>query len=506
MSVIATAGHVDHGKSTLVRLLTGMEPDRWAEERRRGLTLDLGYAWTDIDGRRVAIVDVPGHERYAGSMLAGLGPVAGVLLVVAADDGWAAQTQQHAEAVAALGLAEVLPVVTRCDLASGEGTATDCADRLAGLGIRARRAVQVSGRTGAGLPQLRTAVGDLAAAVAGADDTAPVRLWVDRSFSIRGAGTVATGTLAAGGISVGDTVHLRGRPVRVRGLQTCGESTTEVTAPARVAVNLRGVDVADVSRGDALLSSADASTCAVFDADLTPLSDAVHLDPGSTKGLPTEAMLHVGTAACSVRIRQLGDTFARLTLTAPLPLRLGDRAVLRDPGRRAVLAGVRVVALDPEPFRRRGAAARRADALAAGPAGESAPGDQSPEPEHTLVGVGSSPGIAALVEWLDRFPFQSPDAALLGSWGVTAGDLAQAQRDGRIVRLSGLILAGDAPDRALTLLASLPAPFTAGDAVRALGTSRRVAIPLLERLDAELRTRRDPSGRRELRTERRVRR
>ncbi len=501
MSVIATAGHVDHGKSTLVRLLTGMEPDRWAEEHRRGLTLDLGYAWTDIDGRRVAIVDVPGHERYAGSMLAGLGPVAGVMLVVAADDGWAAQTQQHAEAIAALGLADVLPVVTRCDLADGEQVAADCTDRLVGLGIRARTAVLVSGRTGAGLPQLRSAVGELAAAVARADDAAPVRLWVDRSFTIRGAGTVVTGTLPAGRISVGDTLRLHGRPVRVRGLQTCGESTGVVTAPSRVAVNLRGVDVAEVSRGDALLAPADAGTCSVVDVGLAPLSGAV---AGAT--LPAEAVLHVGTAACTVRIRRLGATFARMTLTAPLPLRLGDRAVLRDPGRRAVLAGVRILALDPEPFRRRGAASRRADALAAGMAGPAPPDHQPSEPEDALVGTGSSPGLESLVEWIDRFPFQSPQGSQLAGWGLTATDLAQAQRDGRIVRLSGLILAGDAPARAAAVLASLPAPFTVGAAARALGTSRRVAIPLLERLDAELLTRRDPSGRRELRTDQPLRR
>src|SRR6476620_9416664 len=116
MAVVATAGHVDHGKSTLVRLLTGTEPDRWAEERDRGLTIDLGYAWTDLDGVHLSLVDVPGHERFAANMLAGLGPVAGVMFVVAADEGWARQSEEHARAVAALGLREVLLVVTRCDL------------------------------------------------------------------------------------------------------------------------------------------------------------------------------------------------------------------------------------------------------------------------------------------------------------------------------------------------------------------------------------------------------
>jgi selenocysteine-specific elongation factor len=418
-----------------------------------------------------------------------------VLLVVAADDGWAAQTQQHAEAIAALGLDQVLPVVTRCDLANGERAAAESVDRLARLGIRARAGVMVSGRTGVGLPGLRTAVGDMAKAVATADADAPVRLWVDRSFTVRGAGTVATGTLAAGTLSIGDALLLRARQVRVRGLQTCGEPAETVTAPARVAVNLRGVDVAGVSRGDALLDPAAGGMCVVFDAELTP----------SAQASLTEAMLHVGTAAVSVRVRRLGGTFTRLTLSAPLPLRPGDRAVLRDPGRRAVLSGVRVLALDPEPFRRRGAAARRVDVLASGRADEEAHGAQPTGP-HRPAGSASGPGLEALLEWLDRNPFRSPAAAQVRGWGVTAANLAQAQRDGRIVRLSGLILDGDAPARALSLLAALPAQFTAGDAARAMGTSRRIAIPLLERLDEELATRRDPSGWREVRTDRPIRR
>ena len=165
MAVVATAGHVDHGKSTLVRLLTGTEPDRWAQERARGLTIDLGYAWTDLDGVHLSLVDVPGHERFAANMLAGLGPVAGVMFVVAADAGWARQSEEHARAIAALGLREVLLVITRCDLvepATARAVTVDAADHLGALGLSAREAVRVSGRSGEGLPGLRAALRRLA--------------------------------------------------------------------------------------------------------------------------------------------------------------------------------------------------------------------------------------------------------------------------------------------------------------------------------------------------------
>src|SRR5690349_18532468 len=191
MAVVATAGHVDHGKSTLVRLLTGMEPDRWAAERERGLTIDLGYAWTDLDGQRVSLVDVPGHEHFTGNMLAGLGPVAAVMFVVAADDGWCPQSQEHARAIAALGIAHVLLVVTRCDLVDGAPAEAQARQRFAELGVPVAGCVHVSGRTGDGLPALRSALARLAAESAPepGDErpvpepgvAPPVRLWLDRS-------------------------------------------------------------------------------------------------------------------------------------------------------------------------------------------------------------------------------------------------------------------------------------------------------------------------------------
>src|SRR5918997_4655807 len=252
MHVVATAGHVDHGKSTLVRALTGMEPDRFEEERRRGLTIELGYAWTTLDGDdTIAFVDVPGHERFFATMLAGLGPAPAVLFVVAADEGWRQQSSEHLAAVDALGLRHGLLVVTRSDLANPAAATEEAQARIAESSLGAVPAVAVSGVTGAGLGDLRTALGRLAAELPAPLTDGRVRLWVDRSFTIRGAGTVVTGTLGAGTLQVGDTLHSRDRAVRIRGLQSLGTSRDEVAAVARVAVNLRGVEVDDVGRGDA---------------------------------------------------------------------------------------------------------------------------------------------------------------------------------------------------------------------------------------------------------------
>src|SRR4051794_33102087 len=221
MHVIATAGHVDHGKSTLVRALTGMEPDRWAEERRRGMTIDLGFAWTTLPaGATVAFVDVPGHERFVPNMLAGVGPVPAALIVVAADEGWKPQSAEHLAALHALGVRHGLLVVTRSDLAAPQAAGAAARAEIAATTLGEVECVAVSATTGAGLDDLRAALGRLVDRLPAADVAAPVRLWVDRSFTMRGAGTVVTGTLGAGTLATGD--HLlpagAGREVRVRGL------------------------------------------------------------------------------------------------------------------------------------------------------------------------------------------------------------------------------------------------------------------------------------------------
>ncbi|MFE1880432.1 selenocysteine-specific translation elongation factor [Streptomyces diastatochromogenes] len=362
MHVIATAGHVDHGKSTLVRLLTGMEPDRWEQERRRGLTIDLGFAWTTLPGgAEVAFVDVPGHERFVPNMLAGIGPVPAVLFVVAADEGWMPQSTEHLEALDALGVRHALLAVTRCDLADPEPARQQALARMATTSVGPVDSVTVSGRTGEGLDRLRAALVRLVDALPPADPDADVRLWVDRSFSIVGAGTVVTGTLTAGTLRGDTELHLAstGAVLRVRGLQTLGRDTPEVSAVARVAVNLRGVEHRAIGRGDALLTPGRWLSTAEVDVALRTA------DSGELRDLPRELVLHVGSASVAARVRPLGAGSARLRLARPLPLRVGDRALLRDPGRHRIAAGVDVLDVTPPELSRRGAARLRAEELAA---------------------------------------------------------------------------------------------------------------------------------------------
>ena len=493
MAVVATAGHVDHGKSALVLALTGTDPDRLAEERRRGMTIELGHAWAEVDGRAVALVDVPGHDRLVGTTLAGLGPVAGVLLVVAADEGWRAQTEEHVAAVRALGLTDVALVVTRADLADPGPATTDAVARLAAHGITPVAVVAASARTGAGLPDVRAALAALADRAPAGDPTAPVRLWVDRSFTVTGAGTVVTGTLPTGSVARGDSLVLDGAPVRVRGLQVDGEPVETASGPTRLAVNLRAVASGDVPRGSALLSPGWPAPTTVVDVVLHRLSDR----------MPAHATLHAGTTSAAVRVRPLGADHARLTLDDPsaaLPLVVGDRVVLRDPGAHEVLAGATVLDAHPPPLTRRGDAARRAAALTEGPATPAVdPGSAGDAAGASGVG-GAHPAsgpLLALLAWLDDHSLEPAPAELLAP--VTAAELAGAERAGRLVRLGGLALPGATLEVAAARLSALPARFSAGDAARAMGTSRRVAIPVLERLDARAVTVRHADGTRTLR-------
>ncbi|MCY1138355.1 selenocysteine-specific translation elongation factor [Actinoplanes sp. Pm04-4] len=355
MHVLATAGHVDHGKSTLVRALTGMEPDRWAEERRRGMTIDLGFAWTELpSGETVAFVDVPGHERFVPNMLAGIGPVPAALLVVAADEGWKPQSAEHLAALAALDVRHGLLVVTRSDLADPAPATEQARAEIANTPLGHVPAVAVSGLTGAGLDDLRAAIDTLIADLPAPSTDEPVRLWIDRAFTVKGAGTVVTGTLGAGTLRVGDELALGNSTVRVRNLQSLGASHDSVAAVARVAVNLRGTPRTDVSRGDALLTPGRFRHTDLIDV-------RIHGDPADS--LPATMTLHAGSAAVPVRVRPLGDDTARLRLSRPLPLRIGDRALLRNPGLHHVAGGVTVLDVQPPGLQRRGAAATRATEL-----------------------------------------------------------------------------------------------------------------------------------------------
>ena len=380
MYVVATAGHVDHGKSTLVRALTGMEPDRWAEERRRGMTIDLGYAWMTLParargsqdggpaGEKLAFVDVPGHERFVPNMLAGLGPVPAVMFVVAADGGWMPQSAEHLAAVDALGVRHGLLVITRSDLADPGPATRQALAEIARTSLGTVEAVHVSAVTGQGLDQLKEALVGLVDSLNGGSDrsTAPVRLWIDRSFTIRGAGTVVTGTLPAGTVRNGQELVLApsGLTVRVRGLEALGEPADEVSGVARVALNLRGIAAGLPARGMALIEPDRWTLTSELDVRVTPPAADPH--PKFPPGL----LLHIGSARTQARVRVLApdSVYARLRLKEPLPLHVGDRVILRDPGAAGLaIYGATVLDPFPPPLARRGAGAAAARELATWP-------------------------------------------------------------------------------------------------------------------------------------------
>jgi selenocysteine-specific elongation factor len=659
--VIATAGHVDHGKSTLVRALTGMEPDRWEEERRRGLTIDLGFAWMDEpDGPGIAFVDVPGHERFVPNMLAGLGPVPAVLMVVAADGGWMPQSAEHLAAINALGISHGLLAVTRSDLADPGPVLRRAQAELAATSLGQVEAVAVSAVTGAGLPELRRALARLAGALPVPDPAAPVRLWVDRAFSIRGSGTVVTGTLPAGTLRTGGELLLTPslRPVRVRAIESRQHSADHVQGVARVALNLRGVPREIPTRGMALveagrwtLTSTVDVRCELPRAGRAPgAGKSAATDPDSR--LPRDLTAHLGSARTPARVRILNparpstprptkpghpassghatspghpasppdskitsapnvtsDTvLARLTLREPLPLHVGDRLLLRDPGAAGLfIVGAIVLDVTPPPLTRRGAAAAAATELGTWPATptvadvlrrhgllrqpilvamgltggpEPVAGDWLADPafwatarkqlaqsvaDHAAknplaVGLPVEAARAALhlptralVEALARpaagqprsvtlhdgyltvaqapnpsgqpgsvrpasvperlltavravrsdlagDPFRAPEAARLQELGLDTKSIAAAARAGLLLRVSDqIVLAPGADAEAALALAQLPQPFTTAQARQALGTTRRVAIPLLEYLDRARITERLPDDRRRLR-------
>ncbi|ANZ39768.1 hypothetical protein BBK82_30750 [Lentzea guizhouensis] len=393
MPVIVTAGHVDHGKSALVRALTGREPDRWPEERSRGMSIGLGFVWTRLpSGLEVSFVDAPGHRRLVSTMLAGATPAPAVLFVVAADEGWSAQSAEHLAALDALGTASGVLAITKCDRADPGPVMAAARRALAGTSLERIPAFAVSAVSGDGLVPLRHGLDTL---VAGQDEAADagadIRLWVDRSFTVAGAGTVVTATLAAGSLRLGDRLRCvrTGQSLRVRGLQVCERPVAVARPVRRVAVNLAGGHV-DVCRGDALVAEV---WRAVAEFDVV------------WRGVPGSAStLHVGTAAVPVRVRALGQGAARLRAEREVPVRPGDRVVVRDPGGAGPPAGAVVVDVVPEELTRRGAAARRGAELLALVAGRpSAPrGGETAVPVVPARGALSSAVLAGLAADLLR--------------------------------------------------------------------------------------------------------
>ncbi|MDQ2754652.1 MAG: SelB C-terminal domain-containing protein [Actinomycetota bacterium] len=363
MHVVATAGHVDHGKSTLVRALTGVDPDRWPAEKARGLTIDLGFAHMPLpSGRPVSFVDVPGHIRFLRNMLAGVSAVDACLFVVAATEGWKPQSEEHLQILDILGVPAGVIVVTN----SGRVDSTRAADvrdqirqRAAGTFLEEAPILTVDSLSGIGLDALVSTLDEILGRIPPADDRGRPRLWVDRSFAIRGAGTVVTGTLAGGSFKVGAAVRAIGpgplgtvgdRDLRIRGLQVHGSAVAAVLPGHRVAVNLAGVGHRQIRRGDALVSPDQWHHSRAVDATLRPLSGLGH--PVSRRG---SYALYVGSGEYAVTLRVIGMSeiapneqgAVRLYLPVGLPLLPGDHYVLRDDGRGETVGGGMILDVDP---------------------------------------------------------------------------------------------------------------------------------------------------------------
>jgi selenocysteine-specific elongation factor len=597
--VVVTAGHVDHGKSTLVRTLTGREPDRLAEEQRRGLTIELGYAWTRLPpvdaapGVTVAFVDVPGHERFVGTMLAGAGPAPAALLIVAADDGWSAQTEEHVDALDLLGVPGLAVAVTKADVAGPERAgevAADVTSRLATTSLAGAPVEVLDGRSPAAAAAVGRRLVTGLARLPGAADHGRPRLWIDRAFPIGGAGTVVTGTLRDGTLHVGDRLRLlpAGAEVRVRELRCLDEHVDTAGPGTRVAANVVGVGHDEVARGDVLAGGGPWQVTHEVDAAIRAL-------PGRRVEHTGAWRVHLGSASVSADVVPLTvpiepgrPGIVRLRLDAPLAVVAGDALVLRESGRRATVAGGPVV--DPSPPRTpRGRARRehRAELLTAvaratspserlrallASAGGALPGRDAlaragvsataarpddievvgdhavlrdalggwvevaraavadgPRPPEQLVARLREAGVpaavasalpdhlvaagqlsrgpggltdpasasdaaaahrgreAALLTALRAEPLSPPDlTATAREHGVDHRGVTTLVHAGEIVRCDKVAFTRDAVAGAVELLVGLEAtdgPFTASDARRAWGTSRKYAIPLLEHLD-----------------------
>jgi selenocysteine-specific elongation factor len=360
MFVIGTAGHVDHGKSTLVKALTGIDPDRWEEEQRRQMTIDLGFAWLRLpDGRQISLVDVPGHERFIKNMLAGVGGIDAVLLVVAADESLMPQTEEHIAILDLLGIQRGIVVVTKADLVDTEWLALvqeEIAERLAGTSLAGMPQVAVSSRSGAGLDQLRNAISTLVDTAAPAERSRGLpRLSIDRSFTVGGFGSVVTGTLVGGPLSVGDEVEIMpgGLRARIRGLQNHQHAVEQVLPGSRTAVNLSGVHHTQLQRGDLLTLPGTVAATTLLDVRLRTTVDAPTLKQNDALDL------FIGAAVARCRLTLLdgedlpagSSGWAQLRLTAPIAPVKGDRLILRIPSPSQTVAGGRVI--DPQPARHR---------------------------------------------------------------------------------------------------------------------------------------------------------
>jgi selenocysteine-specific elongation factor len=350
---LGTAGHVDHGKTALVRALTGIETDRLKEEKERGLSIVLGYASLELpSGRRLSVVDVPGHERFVRTMVAGATGIDLFLLCVAADDGVMPQTREHVAVLRALGLSRGVIAITKTDLIEPDLAMEDATELLPGV-----QTIPVAAPTAAGLDRLMAALDGVAAAIPGRSEAdGPVRLHVDRSFTLKGIGTVVTGTLWSGRLAAHERVRLlpQGRGVRIRSIQVHGTQVEEALAGQRVALALAGISHRDVRRGD-VICGRDSELRATY-----VMTASLVLDPGAPplrRG--ARVQIHHGTRETAGRISPLGGdrlepgnpAICRLRLATPLIAHPGDRLVLRQIAPPNTVGGGEI--LDPSPRKQR---------------------------------------------------------------------------------------------------------------------------------------------------------
>lgn len=352
--IVGTAGHIDHGKTSLLRALTGIEGDRRPAERQRGITIDLGYLYADLgDGSPTGFIDVPGHERFVHNMLAGASGIDCVLLVVAADDGLMPQTREHLAIVELLGIRRALVALTKIDRVEPQRVqqVRTQVEHLLASGPLARSPIfPLSSSTGEGVEALREALGGLAGEVRERSREGYFRLAVDRAFSVAGSGIVVTGTAFSGQVAVGDELLLgnAGRPVRVRGLHAQNRPAQQAWAGQRVALNIAGERLAleQIQRGDWLLQAALHAPTTRVDIDFRLLPDELR---DFTHWTPVH--LHLGTQDVTGRLALLeGEqlepghrAFAQLVLNAPIQALHGDRLVLRDQSAQRTLGGGRVL-------------------------------------------------------------------------------------------------------------------------------------------------------------------
>ncbi|HWQ35726.1 MAG TPA: selenocysteine-specific translation elongation factor [Blastocatellia bacterium] len=360
--ITGTAGHIDHGKTSLVRALTGIDADRLKEEKERGITIDIGFADLTIGDVHFGFVDVPGHERFVKNMLAGASGIDLVMLVVAADEGVMPQTREHFDICRLLEVRSGLVVITRTDLADEELiqlVEAEVEELVAGSFLEDAPVLRVSSRTGAGIEELKKTLAQLARRVADRDANAVARLPIDRVFTIRGFGTVVTGTLIAGRIRTGDELELLpsdARRARARGLQVHGHTTAEAVAGERTAVNLQGIDLEEVSRGQALAPAGRLRATQMLDVRLHLLGSA----PRPLRNR-SRVRLHLGTAEILARVVLPGQAelapgtsgFAQLRLESPVLALPGDHYILRSYSPAVTIGGGTVVDALPHKHRLR---------------------------------------------------------------------------------------------------------------------------------------------------------